>query len=253
MDSTPIGNIGNRPIDVLDSAAMDIQYDQLMQGTPVESPTTEIGQPIIVNGGQTASDIAVAGEVDTYRFEITEFGSYTIETAGIADTMLTLFGPNSVNDQIAFNDDAGENFNARIQQNLSAGTYYAQVRLYNMNTTGDYNIQVTATNNTVQIPELTVDANPISAAISAENESDLYRFQVTAAGKYKIESNGSIDTYLSLYGPDSQSSEIASDDDSGISLNSRIDADLGPGEYFARIRHYSMFGTGPYSLSVRKM
>jgi len=253
MDSTPVGTIGNRPIDVIDSQTLNIEYDQLLPETPDPNvgPIIETGQLITVNAAVTANSIGVAGEVDIYRFEVSNFGSYTIETSGPSDTLLALYGPNNATDQIAFNDDGGNNFNSRITQNLSAGIYYARVGLYNLNSTGNYNIQISSTADTIQIPELTINANPFNAAISATNESDIYRFQVTNAGAYTIETNGPIDTLLSLHGPNSQSTEIASDDDSGNSLNSRINADLIPGEYFARVRHFSMLETGPYSLSVR--
>jgi tyrosinase len=48
----------------------------------------------------------------------------------------------------------------------------------------------------------------------------------------------------------SETARIASDDDSGIGLNPRIRMFLDTGEYFARVRHYSRFGGGPYRISV---
>jgi tyrosinase len=255
MDSTPVGPVGNRPIDVIDSVALAIEYDQLMPGTPVPggSPVSNTAPEIQVNGGLTASEIETAGETDMFRFEIAELATYTIETTGPSDTMLTLFGPNSSTTEIASNDDGGENFNARITRDLGAGTYYAQVRLYNTNATGTYNIQVSSDGGAVQIPVITIDGVPVDASISARGESDLFRFQVSDAGTYIVETSGNSDTFLSLYGPDSQSTEIATDDDGGVSFNSRIDADLAPGEYFARVRHYSSLGTGPYSISVTRV
>ncbi len=253
MDSTPMGTIGNRPIDVMDSPALGLEYERLLPETPPidNEPVTEIGQVIAITAAETANNITVAGEEDIYRFVVDNFGSHIIETSGPSDTTLTLFGPNNSNDQIAFNDDGGDNFNSKITQNLSAGTYYARVKLYDVNRTGEYSIQVTTTGNEPQIPELTINDNPVNAAISVANESDLYRFQVTDAGLYTIETSGAIDTFLSLHGPNTQSVVIATDDDSASSLNSRINANLIPGEYFARVRHYSPLSTGPYSLSVR--
>jgi tyrosinase len=69
-------------------------------------------------------------------------------------------------------------------------------------------------------------------------------------GMYTVETEGTTDVFLTLFGPDSQSTELASDDDSGIGRNSRIRMELAPGEYFAAVRHYSAFGTGPYSIGV---
>ena len=46
---------------------------------------------------------------------------------------------------------------------------------------------------------------------------------------------------------------IAEDDDGGTGYNSKIAADLRPGEYFVQIRHYNTAaGTGDYSIKVSK-
>lgn len=255
MDSTPPGPIGQRPIDVLDMAALEVEYDQLMPGTPAPIPTPipnggGLGQLIEVGDGPTEAGIGAAGEVDVFRFKVPAFETHTIETFGPSDTVITLFGPNDSNAQIAFNDDGGENFNSRITLNLSAGTYYVRVQLYNSGSTGNYSIQVLSSE-APSIPALVVNDPPISAAISAGSESDLYRFQVGSEGTYTIETNGITDTFLTLFGPNTQALELARDDDSGNRFNSRIRIPLSPGEYFARVRHYSPFGTGPYQLSVK--
>ena len=100
------------------------------------------------------------------------------------------------------------------------------------------------------VPQLTINGQPFAAAISSQNESDLYRFNIGSPGMYTVETEGSTDVFLTLFGPDDQSNELANDDDSGTGRNSRIQMDLSPGEYFAAVRHYSAFGTGPYSISV---
>lgn len=163
---------------------------------------------------------------------------------------MTLFGPDNPNQQIAINDDGGQGLNSRISQTLAAGTYLVHIRLYSPNRTGNYNIGVQSNVVDTAIPDINVDGPAINAAISVGRESDLYHFHVDNQGTYTVETEGSTDTFLTLLGPDDQTAEIAIDDDSGEFLNSRIRAQLTPGEYFARVRHYSDFGTGPYSVSV---
>jgi len=170
---------------------------------------------------------------------------------------MTLFGPNDPNFEVASDDDAGEGFNAQINRNLSAGTYFLRVRLYSPNSTGNYAVGVRAVSATpgpgpgpVPIPELIVNGVGIDASISAANESDVYRFNVTTGDFYTIQTNGTTDTFMSLHGPNSQIPEIASNDDSGISFNALIRRQLSPGEYFVRVRHYSPSGTGAYSVRV---
>ena len=44
---------------------------------------------------------------------------------------------------------------------------------------------------------------------------------------------------MKLFGPDSQTSLVAEDDDGGVGLNARIVANLALGSYFVQIRHFN--------------
>ena len=58
---------------------------------------------------------------------------------------------------------------------------------------------------------------------------------------------------MKLFGPDSQTSLLAEDDDGGVGLNAKIVANLIPGQYFAQIRHYNKArGKGSYSIKVNR-
>lgn len=255
MAGTPDAQIGSRPIDVLDSAAIGIEYDALMPGTPTSSvPDGETLQELTVNAAAVGSGINLPGEVDRYRFQVDQFASYTMETFGNSDTFMTLFGPDDPNREVATNDDGGQNLNARIQRNLSAGRYFLQLRLYSPQLTGDYQVQIRRVGSdappATSIPELLIDAPAFNAAISAQQESDLYRFTISTSGTYTIETLGVTDMFLDLFGPNDQTSQLTSDDDSGTGLNARIRIDLSPGEYFVRVRHFSPNSTGPYQVRI---
>ena len=99
--------------------------------------------------------------------------------------------------------------------------------------------------------ELQINGPEIQGEISAADERDLYRFRVTTAGTYAIETSGTTDTFLSLFGPDSETSLVASDDDSGPGTLSLLVQDLAVGQYFVQVRHFSPARTGPYGISVR--
>jgi tyrosinase len=246
MVSTPVGPIGNRPIDMLDSAALNIQYDSAGPVPPIPVPT------LVIDGGTVNGSIASAGEVDEYAFDVTAFGSITIETSGNSDTVMTLSGPNDPTNQLAFNDDGGANFNSRIVRNLSSGRYVVRVGLFSANATGDYAIGVSSAAGPA-ITELIVGDPALDEAISAGSESDMYLFQAQSQGNYVIETSGPTDTFLTLFGPNSQTNQIAENDDGGFNLNSRISRQLDVGEYFVRVRHFSVDGTGPYQVSVRRV
>ena len=88
------------------------------------------------------------------------------------------------------------------------------------------------------------------AEISAAGEEDLFSFQVNDAGVHILETSGSTDVVLVLFGPDSTTKKVADNDDGGQGLNSRIVADLQPGAYYAAVRHYSPQGGGTYRILV---
>ena len=100
--------------------------------------------------------------------------------------------------------------------------------------------------------ELVVDGPALQGVISTGGERDRYTFQVTAAGEYSIETSGPTDTFVSLFGPNSETSLIAEDDDSGPGNLSLLSQDLSVGQYVVRVRHFNPSKTGPYGISVRR-
>lgn len=102
--------------------------------------------------------------------------------------------------------------------------------------------------------ELTVaELTPTQAAIGAPGEEDLFKFNAAKAGRYTIETIGPTDVIMSLFGPNSQTKQVAQDDDSGEGSNAKITAELVPGIYFVQVRHYNKTGgTGTYSVRVSR-
>jgi hypothetical protein len=103
--------------------------------------------------------------------------------------------------------------------------------------------------------ELLVNAKRrVQASIGKVGEENLYRFTAAADGRYVIDTLGPTDVVMKLFGPNSETSLIAEDDDSGLDTNARIASDLIAGEYFVQVRHYSrQSGTGKYSIKVQKL
>jgi len=100
-----------------------------------------------------------------------------------------------------------------------------------------------------RLTEIPVHAG-LRASIAAPGEQDMYRFAVAQAGDFIVETGGSTDVFLSLYGPSSQTKLIAANDDAGAGRNGRVEASLGPGTYYVQVRHYSPGSTGPYRIWV---
>ncbi len=98
-----------------------------------------------------------------------------------------------------------------------------------------------------------IETAGVSASIGAPGEEDLYKFTVGQAARHTIETGGETDVVMKLFGPNSQTQVVAEDDDGGIGRNSKIVADLSPGEYFVQIRHFNQSGgVGSYSIRVTR-
>jgi hypothetical protein len=100
--------------------------------------------------------------------------------------------------------------------------------------------------------ELTVtEIAGTQGSIGQPGEEDLFTFQASSAGRYTIETAGSTDLVMKLFGPDSPTLLVAEDDDSGLGTNPLIMADLLPGRYYVQLRHYNLTaGTGAYTIKV---
>ncbi len=89
------------------------------------------------------------------------------------------------------------------------------------------------------------------ADIGQPGEEDLYQFNAQTVGRYSVETAGSTDLIMKLFGPDGNL--ITQDDDSGAGRNPQITAELTPGLYTVQVRHYNTDGgTGQYTIKVGK-
>jgi len=102
-----------------------------------------------------------------------------------------------------------------------------------------------------KITEIILDGAAINASIGEFGEIDTYTLQVTEARRYHIETSGTTDVLISLFGPNDEGRFIAQDDDSGSRLNARIILPLTPGTYTVRVRHFSKRRTGDYQIYAR--
>ena len=98
---------------------------------------------------------------------------------------------------------------------------------------------------------LVLDAAAIEESIGEHGEEDTFSFVIDRVGKYTIETGGSTDVNLGLFGPEDRQRQIAFDDDSGKSVNAKISMELQPGTYYARVKHFRPRGTGKYTIELR--
>jgi len=128
---SPLGLIGGYTLNVSGcqggSCSGDTDGDTVATGTS------------LAGCGATSHQLDCAGDVDVFLFTAPTSGSYTIETTGTTDTMLTLSAAGAI---LTSDDDTGIDHNARITADLSQGTAYeVTVRGYN-GATGSYGLKI---------------------------------------------------------------------------------------------------------------
>jgi hypothetical protein len=93
----------------------------------------------------------------------------------------------------------------------------------------------------------------INGEIENPGEEDVFTFTAVKKARYDIQTKGKTDVLMNLYGPDSKTKFIASDNDSGARLNAKLLLELLPGKYYIQVRHIdSINGTGKYKIYVSK-
>jgi len=140
--SWTLNGIGTKANDVL--STIDKQFIAGAKMYPKTGGTSSTAVELQVNAARrTAAAIGKVGEEDLFRFTAARDGRYLIDTRGPTDVVMKLFGPDSETALIAEDDDSGVDTNAQIVRDLSAGSYFVQVRHYNRASgMGNYSIKV---------------------------------------------------------------------------------------------------------------
>lgn len=98
----------------------------------------------------------------------------------------------------------------------------------------------------LDVAQITVRA----ARISKPGEQNLFTFQAEKSGTYTVETEGTTDVVMKLFGPNSPTQLIQEDDDGGEGSNARISTHLVPGTYYLQVRHYDQNATGSYGIKI---
>jgi hypothetical protein len=122
----------NRVLSVMDRAFIAGQYPLAPDPEP----------ELVVDGAPVEASIGAHGEVDSYRLAIDVAGTYTIETSGPTDVLMSLFGPGDATIFVATDDDGGSALNAKIVHQLQHGAYTVRIRHYSPTGTGTYGVSV---------------------------------------------------------------------------------------------------------------
>ena len=95
-------------------------------GTPGEDQagTLEQASSVALNSS-TSGVLEAGGDIDSFRVEVTQAGTLTVETTGSTDTVGQLWGADG--QRLSEDDDGGSRLNFRLARQVAAGTYYIRV------------------------------------------------------------------------------------------------------------------------------
>ncbi len=235
----------------------DIRLFNLAVGRPADSGLrtfTNCSFTIVNNGPTTVTNESFA--IEYFLSLDTVFGA---EDTKIGDTTMTLSMSAGYGWNISLSTLGLTNMTRFwTELLLPTSNYYvfAKARVidespYDPTSTNDYG-RTSATFPFVPEVPLTVNAAYTNGNIAVANDADWYSFSVSTTNAVTIDTQAGTltDDYMYLYGPNSHSTLVESDDDDGTGYMAMINRSLTPGTYFVRIRGYSAAYVGTYTIRV---
>ncbi len=212
-------------------------------------------------GSITSGNINLPGDLDYFKFTISQPGKYVFYTRGTTYTLGRLY--DSTYSQLSYNYGGGEADNFRIVYDfLYAGTYYIEVSIYqaSVSKTGSYALHIEGPGHPTVSDDhgfspwsATVIGGPGSypGVINLPGDLDYFRIyvsQTTTVTCYTTVNIESVDTVGRLF--DAEYNLIAYDYGSGEYNNFGMQVQLYPGVYFIEVSLNSPSGTGNYVLHI---
>jgi Ca2+-binding RTX toxin-like protein len=223
----------------------------------------------VAPGGSVVGMIDAGGDQDWYRVTLTAGHQYRFDLQGSSSGQGTLADPylrllNSAGTQLSFNDDAASSLDSSITFSVAtSGTYFLAVQAYDGNDFGTFRLRATdvTASGAGDIPanagtggSVAMGAT-VAGTIHQAGDEDWYRVTLAAGHEYRFDLRGLASGQGTLDDPllrllNGSGTEIAFNDDSGGSLDSRITytATQG-GTYFLSAQGFSE-SAGTFRLSA---
>ncbi|WP_395647210.1 PPC domain-containing protein [Terricaulis sp.] len=217
--------------------------------------------------GQSVSGaFDAANDTDWYRVRVEQGQRYhfTLDGGEGVDPVIVLYGRDSA--QLAFNDDAGGTLNSALDYTpAQTGEIFIEARSFDSEATGQYTLNVSASaapaddaGNDATTRARASAGRTVTGALEYEGDVDVYRFSARTGETYTISLSGAQAGQISaLNDPllrivDRSGAELASNDDSGDSLNSQVQfTPTRGGDVFIEARAYGDAAQGGYALSIQ--
>ncbi len=244
------------------SYSISALIEQMQDNEP--NNTREQATRLQLDSAPVRTSFSTGSDEDWYRVTIPAGGGYLqIFTSGSKDTKMELY--DNRGNQLAEDDDGGEDSNARIRRMMSAGDYFARVTDYD-ESTGIYSIQAgllpvspadqyEPDDSRVQAKPITIGGVAQQRNFNTSEDVDWAVLNVTREGRYAISSRAAtrsgLDTVIEVY--DMREAEVGTDDDGGEDYDANLEVFLSVGTYYIRIRQIDseVPGDGRYELSVK--
>lgn len=138
---------------------------------------------------------------------------------------------------------------------LSAGNGTKKVYYKVMSEHGVESAVASDTIDLLEIGSLTVGAAAVTGTIDTAGAADWFQFTVSAASSYAIDTAAGTlaGTSLSFYGPNSMTTLLGSDDNTGTAQAATLALTLNPGTYYVKIQATSAGATGNYTIAVSNL
>ena len=211
-----------------------------------------------------------------YSFSVSQSTTVTIDLMSSTDAYLYLLsGGGTGGSVLEDDDDGGEGRNSRLSYDVAPGSLYTiEATTWASGETGDFTLQLrTSPNSVTPTPTPIVTCNILAlGGVDAEEDerqegswaSDCsstsrptsyaryYSFSVGATSNVQIDLISTQDTYLYLRrGATKTGTVLASDDNSGVGLNSRITRELALGTYTIEATTDLARRTGSFTLFIQ--
>ena len=230
------------------------QEESACELTDLGALGTEAGAELTANGRWTGEDcdsrFRTGSDAHSYRFDLGEGGRIRINLGSAeGDSFLYLLAEDGT--RLADNDDGGAGLDARIERDLTPGTYTVEATTVGGRNRGaaDFSLSISRVLGCDVVDLGTLQAGADLTASGSwtldtcgsrfvpEHPAHNYRFDLPESGRVRVDvmsENG--DPVLSLIS--ATAGLIAANDDGGDGRNSRIDRFLGPGTYLLEATTY---------------